>query len=485
MTIGLAHYSPHSQGELNGFGIDGNSAVGDLQKALQAGFQISNQTGGSALRVESLEGSLKVVTFTAHHIKFWKKIPKSPAYSTVEEYNQLINYGSNAFAFVGEGELPPTQDTTYARRTSFVKFLGTTREVSHPMTVVHPAHGDVIALENQNGILWVLERIENALFKGDASLSFDGEAEQWDGMDALIDPTSFIDLEGQPLQEADVEEGANQLVESFAYPTDMWLGTRVASDLVKTFYPKERIQLPAPQNGMVGLSINSVMTQAGVMELNPNVFLRQLPTPPAAATSASAPAAVASVTSAVNAGVTDGDFNKGAAAGTNGYSYVVTAANRFGESAPVFVTANVDIDQAEKDAFRRIDLTITNAAAIGAFPPEYYRVYRSAPRASGAAVGADLSQFSLVLQVPTSSQVGSGPTTVNDVNFLLPFTEIAYMGEMTPSVLTFRQLLPMLRMDLAVLSPAFRWMILLYGTPILFAPLKWLRFINVGRLVRS
>jgi len=73
-------------------------------------------------------------------------------------------------------------------------------------------------------------------------------------------------------------------------------------------------------------------------------------------------------------------------------------------------------------------------------------------------------------------------TTPDDVNFLLPFTDIAYMGEMTPSVLTFRQLLPMLRMDLAILAPAYRWMILLYGTPILFADKKWLRFVNIGRL---
>jgi hypothetical protein len=63
-----------------------------LAKALEAGYAITNQTGGSALRVESLEGSLKVLTHTAHHIKFWKKIPKSPAYSTVEEYNQLVDY---------------------------------------------------------------------------------------------------------------------------------------------------------------------------------------------------------------------------------------------------------------------------------------------------------------------------------------------------------------------------------------------------------
>lgn len=467
---------------INGFGADTSGNVQNLEKALEAGYQISNQTGGSSLRVESLEGSLKVVTYTAHHIKFWKKIPKSPAYSTVEEYNQLIDYGSDAFGFVQEGELPPTQDSTYARRTALVKYIGTTREVTHPMTVVHPAHGDVIALENQNGILWMLQKIERALFQGDSSLAFDGEAEQWDGLDGLIDPTNFIDLEGAPIQEADIEEGANQLVDNFAYPTDIFLGNRVASDLVKQFYPRERVQLPAPQNGMVGMSINSVQTQAGVMELNPDVFLQRLPSPPAAATSPSAPASPSVVGVAVDGAATDGDFNKAAPAGTNAYSYVVTAANRFGESAPIANVTTTDILQAEKDLGRALTVTITNAAVIGTFPPEYFRIYRSQPLAAGAPVPA-LSAHSLVLQVPATNQAAAAVgAIVNDVNFLLPFTEIAYMGQLTPDVITFRQLLPMMRLDLAVLAPAYRWMILLYGTPVLFAPLKWLRFINIGRL---
>lgn len=476
--IGLSQYSGQA---LNGFGFDNPQRVAELEKALQAGYAISSQTGGSALRVESLEGSLKVVTYTAHHIKFWKKIPKSPAYSTVEEYNQLSSYGSDAQAFVGEGELPPTQDASYARRTALVKFIGCTREVTHPMSVVHPAHGDVIALENQNGILWLLEKIESSLFKGDSNLAFDGEAEQWDGLDSLIDATSFLDLENNPIQESDIEEAANQLVEQFAYPTDLWLGTRVASDLVKTFYPRERVQLPAPQNGMVGMSVNSVMTQAGVMELNPDVFIKKLPTPPASATSPNAPAAPASIASVV-AAATDGDFNKAAPAGTNYYAYVVTAANRFGESAPTAVQgAATAITQAEKDGDDRIALTITNAGSVGSFPPEYFRVYRTAVSATNA-VPASMASYSLIMQVPAASQANSGTTTANDVNFLLPFTSIAYMGELTPSVITFRQLLPMMKMDLAVLAPAYRWMILLYGTPVLFAPKKWLRIINIGQL---
>ena len=346
--------------------------------------------------------------------------------------------------------------------------------------MVHPAHGDVIALENQNGILWLLERIETALFTADSSLAFDGEAEQFDGLDALIDATSFIDLQGNSLQEADIEEGANVLVEAYAYPTDLFVNTRALSDLVKTMYPRERVTLPAPVNGTIGQAINSMATQAGVIEFNPDVFIRRLPSPPAAATHANAPATPASIASAASG--TDGDFNKGAPSGTNEYTYAVTACNRFGESAPVYIGANQSLTQVNKDAGQHIDLTITNAATIGAFPPEYFRVYRTRPLASGAAVSNTPTDFSLVLQVAAASQTGGGTTTPDDVNFLLPFTSIGYCGELTPQVLTFRQLAPLMKLDLAVLAPAYRWQILLYGTPILFAPLKWLRFVNIGQL---
>ena len=215
MTVGLRAFQS-SQTGLSGFGVGSEADIQELSKALEAGFQVgAGKTGGSALRVESLEASLKMLTYTSSHIKFWKKIPKSPAYSTVEEYNQLSDYGGRQNPFVQEGELPQATDTSYTRRVQLIKFMGTTREVTHQATLVHPAHGDLIALENQSGILWLLEQIERNLFQGDSSLSFDGEAEQWDGMDALIDPTSVLDLEGQSLQEADLEEAANTIIENF------------------------------------------------------------------------------------------------------------------------------------------------------------------------------------------------------------------------------------------------------------------------------
>lgn len=481
MTIGLNAFQSSSSG-MSGFGVGNPSDVAELSKALEAGFQVgAGKTGGSALRVESLEQSLKVLTWSSSHIKFWKKIPKSPAYSTVEEYNQLTTYGGDQSPFVQEGELPQATDTAYARRVQLVKFLGTTREVTHQASLVHPAHGDLIGLENQSGILWLLERVEKSLFSGDSSLAFDGEAEQWDGMDSLVDPTSVLDLAGESLQEADLEEAANTVIENYGFPTDIYLGTRTMSDLVKTFYPRERVQLPAPMNGQVGNTIQTIATQAGVLEFNPDVFIRRTPTPPAAATSPNAPATPASAATALTGG-TAGDHAKGAPSGTTNFAYVVTAANRFGESAPTaFAGSTQALTQVQKDAGDSVDVTITNPGTIGAFPPEYFRIYRSTASVS-ATVPASLSSYALVAQVPAASQAASGTTVFDDVNLQLPFTSTAYLGELTPSVLTFRQLMPMMKMDLAVLSPAYRWMILLYGTPILFAPKKWIRLINIGQL---
>lgn len=482
MSIGLNQFQ--KSGGYNGAGKSNAAEVEALQKALEAGYQVgAGRTGGSSLRVESLEVSLKVLTFSASHIKMWKKIHKSPAYSTVEEYNQLSDYGGQASPWTREGELPQASDSSYSRQTKLVKFLGTVREVTHQASLVTPAHGDLIALENQNGIMHLMEQVEKSLFTGDSSLAFDGEAEQWDGLDTLIDPTSVLDLEGHAMQEADIEEASNIVLENYGFPTDLHHGFRTHSDLTKTFYPRQRIQMPAPVNGKVGMTIGSIATSAGDIEMNPNVFIRKTPTAPSAATSSNAPATPTSIAAAVDGAATDGDFEKGASAGANEYGYVVTAANRFGESAPTAIPgALTSISASQKASGANLALTITNAATIGAQAPEFFKVYRCKAQASGAAVPASLSDYALIAKIPAASQGASGVTTVDDVNLTLPFTSTAYLGEMTPSVLTFRQLMPMMKMDLAVLSPAYRWMILLYGTPIMFARKKWIRLINVGSL---
>src|ERR1051325_2981465 len=77
----------------------------DLNKALSAGSTTGRDTtnlttaSGAPLKVESLEKTLKILTYNSQDVTFWKNIPRSPAFNTVEEYNQLTSYGVNRGGF--------------------------------------------------------------------------------------------------------------------------------------------------------------------------------------------------------------------------------------------------------------------------------------------------------------------------------------------------------------------------------------------------
>lgn len=61
----------------------------------------------------------------------------------------------------------------------------------------------------------------------------------------------------------------------------------------------------------------------------------------------------------------------------------------------------------------------------------------------------------------------------------MPNTYTSFMGEFTPEVIAFKQLAPIMKMNLATLGPCIRWMILIYGVPQLYAPKKWVKIKNI------
>ena len=69
------------------------------------------------------------------------------------------------------------------------------------------------------------------------------------------------------------------------------------------------------------------------------------------------------------------------------------------------------------------------------------------------------------------------PNTKEDTDYV---HEEAFLIDSGEDVWSFKQLAPLMKMDLAVLSPATRFMLLLYGTPILYAPKKMVTFKNIG-----
>jgi hypothetical protein len=326
--VGLADYG---QQGLSGFGSVPSFDQAEILKALEAGYVAT--TGGAALKVESLEASLKVLSHTSKHVKFFRNISKTPAYSTVEEYNQVTDYGPNRNGFVLEGQLPSSTDSSYVRKTELVKFLGTVREVTHPATLVNAAHGPLIEQNNNEGILWMLQRIEENLFKGDSSLAAaGGEGVQWNGMDALIDSSSFLDLEGDPLQESVIEEASQIIIDQFGFPNEMYMGTKTKSNLTKTLQSRQRFPQPYAVQGRMGQSISHMETEGGDIALEGDVFIKRAAAPPTAATHGSAPGAPTIATAARTAD-TDGDWDKSSTAAST-YAYTAVAVNQYGQSAP-------------------------------------------------------------------------------------------------------------------------------------------------------
>ena len=102
--------------------------------------------------------------------------------------------------------------------------------------------------------------------------------------------------------------------------------------------------------------------------------------------------------------------------------------------------------------------------------PDYFKIYRTEK---------DGTQKYCIANVPAQNVNAGGTTTFVDKNETLPNTYTAFMGEFTPEVIAFKQLAPIMKMDLAQLGPVYRWMILIYGVPQLYAPKKWMKFKNI------
>jgi len=502
LSVNLADYQ-------HGAGFDG-AAMGqanltadqlaELSKALEAGQlqggdMSGNQTNGGALKTESLESSLKLITFKESDIRFWKRFPKTAAFNTVEEYNQLTSYGSDRGGFNNEGELPEEEDSKYVRKAEHVKYLGVTKSVTHQMQLVNTNVGDIVRRETTNGILWILRKADRALFTGDEKVV----KQEWNGLyaqhmnndqfanlDEYMDSELVIDLRGSVLKQENLEKGAQTLLNKFAQANLLIAPPVVLSDFATEFYAKQRVMIGGSQNantkGMTtGQHISKFQSMYGLIDFEYDIFAAKAPgkLSVAPASSSKAPSAP----TAVSADVVANDGHSKFADGIGDYYYAVSAINRYGESAMTQVGNTVTIANADDS----VDLTFT--ATAGAYTPNAYVVYRSLKDPSTPfnkttmypimvvpAAGTDTKRGSLANGVD-----GAAAGKVRDRNRWLPGTEEALLLQGDTDVIEFKQLAPLMKMPLAKLSPADRFMVLLYGTPIVYAPSKMIRFVNIGR----
>lgn len=481
-----------------GFGIEGApqsyQELEELNKALSATYGYdgasTSLSGGGVLQVESLDATMKVVTFEEQHLKLWPMIPKSRAFNTVEEINRMRSYGEMPEGmgfFDAEAQVTPGErDPVFSREVLKIRYVGDTRIVTHPATLVRTSGESMMAIQARAGTVSVLSMMERGLFRakgfhlapatgvqtGDpancstSNLQFVGlEAQirygdtdsnaQYAGFDGYDGNTSVVyDLLGAIPGPDDLEECGRRSAEGWGIPTHMLLSYKMHSDISRQWLEKERVNPLGVSNGVSGFVLQDFFSSGGIFKLVGSKFLNSKRTPKAVAdTNAPGVPVLTSVTF-------EADTSSRLVDGT--WSYRISALNNSGES-----TASAQTAAAMGGAGKRAIITIA-AGCVGAL---YYALYRAPV---GTTVGHEFVGF--VKDAGIAAGVAARDAGARDAGL-----QTAFLLSVSEREMTCRQLAPLLKMDLAVVSPALRFMVLLYASPWIFCPRHMVLLDNCGR----
>jgi hypothetical protein len=281
-----------------------------------------------------------------------------------------------------------------------------------------------------------------------------------------------VDCRGSQLTEAAIESGANAIVESFGLGNQLYAPPSVLSNFVKNFYGNKFI-VPNTQsltNGVMGQRVQQFESQFGPIGLNQDIFFKKLPGK-TSTNEASSPKAPTVPTITITPTEAAADNSKFASNDAGNIFYAVSAINRYGESKLTVAAAAAAVV-----ATGAVDIKITDGG--GTYKATAYRIYRGVVGAAKTDTLYPL--FDVSLENVTTGFDGAAAGSVRDLNRYMPNCDQAMLLQFDNEVVEFAQLAPLMKMDLAMLSPAYRFMILLYGTPLLYAPKKMVRFINIG-----
>lgn len=484
--------------------IDTNEILKAMEAGLETGMQYNNQlNNGGGLKVESLDAVLKVLTNRKDQLVYLNEMPTQKIDNTVHQYNQLYKYGEEVGIFNTEGETPEESDSIYRRKAAITKFMGVTGQVTHPATLAKLAGGmNMYNKEVENKTLLLLTILDKRIIDADSSCvpeQFDGVFRQHmlgvneadggttDGLtpeqllDSYFGSPAVIDAQGKVLSDSLVQDAANVVTNVYnGYVDRVVSNTQVFNDYVKLFHESKRVVVGlggSVTGATMGQSVNDIMTQFGKIDIKNDKFFdfRQPVKLNKRPTSAKAPL-IPVIGAAPATAVTDIKTNFGLHAGS--YGYVVTAKNRYGESAPLNLTASAAL---AVTASQSVDLQFT-AGVGGAYPADCFVIYRTK---TNAVLNND-TEYYPIFEVPanqlTNGYDGAEAGKVRDRNRIIAGTKSALVYWNDSQINEYLQFADTMKMDFAITSPSRRFAILNYGTPVLYQPAKIVRIVNIGQI---
>lgn len=493
----------YNYNDLAAFG--GADNIADVLKAMEAGLQTGMQydnqiNNGGGLKVESLDAYIKVLANRLNQLVVYNEMPKQRIENTVHQYNQLYKYGEEIGIFNREGETPEETDTQYIRKSIIAKFMGVTGQVTDPAMLAKLAGSmNMYTREVQNKTTLLLTLIDTRLTDADSTCieeQFDGIFRQHmmgvaavdkgstEGMsteqilDAYYGSQAVIDAQGGILTDALVEDAADRVVNVYNGYIDRIVSAPVVfNNYVKKFHESKRVVV-GMSNSVVGAtmgqSVNDIMTQFGKVAVKSDKFFDVRRPIKASATASSPKAPGVPVAGATKpAVVADTKTNFVLHAGS--YGYLVTAKNRYGESAPLSLTDAALAVAANQS----VDLQFT-APVGGAYAPTCYVIYRT----KEVTALTDTTEYYPIFTIPTSMLTagydGADAGKVRDRNRIIAGTKSALIYYNDSQINEYLQFGDTRKLDFAITAPSRRFAILNYGTPCLYQPAKICRIINIG-----
>jgi hypothetical protein len=473
-----------------------------MEAGLQTGMQYNNQiNNGGGLKVESLDSTLKILGNRLNQLVYLMEMPKHKIDNTVHQYNQLYKYGEEVGIFNTEGETPEETDSQYRRKSIITKFMGVTGQVTHPAMLARLAGGmNMYTKEVENKTILLQTILDARLVDADSTCvpeQFDGVFRQhmlgvneMDGgtaegktseqlLDNYFNSPAVIDAQNQVLNDNLIQDAANVVVNVYNGYIDRIISNPIVfNNYVKLFHESKRVivGLAASVTGAtMGQSVNDVTTQFGKINIKNDRFFdeRKPITVGKQATSPKAPVIPVAGT-AIKVNNNDTKTNFGRHAGT--YGYLVTAKNRYGESAPLNITSGGAQAVAATDS---VEFRFT-AGVGGAYAATCFVIYRTK---KDAALN-NTTEYYPIFEVPASQMAsgwdGAAANCVRDRNRIIAGTKSALIYYNDNQINEYLQFADTMKMDFAITAPSRRFAILNYGTPVLYQPAKIVRIVNIG-----
>ncbi|RKP44671.1 hypothetical protein [Pararobbsia silviterrae] len=453
-------FQPGNTSGISTAGAMGTDELAELQKSLEAGYEtdVDGMTGGSALRIQSLDLNLQATVQQNHHFVLFNMLPKPRATAVLDEWTEQHDIGG----FLGstfntqDGAAQQTNGN-YERMVGQVKYMTTYRSI--PIVLQRQNNiVDATAIETTNGTKQLLTDIEFTMFEGDSSvvpLSFDGIYAQINSLDS---DDHIIDLAGAPLNSIDAIATAAEVIYgygNFGRATDIFIPPSVQTDLNQDLDPAFRVLLnQGAQNTVRGTSVSGIQTTYGEIKTRNDVFIRddKLKKPfetvsPAlqaiAAANAFKPATVTPTAVATEVG------SAWQASQAGNYYYAVAGINQNGQSQAL-VSAQVAVVSGGA-------VSLAIAASAGGTETGYV-IYRG--RLNGTNALTDMREM---IRIPKAT---GGTTTYVDTNSEIPGSTRAYILNLAAEdhAIAWRQYLPMMKIPMAAVnSPIIPWLQMICG----------------------